>query len=89
LGSSPDNPSAYAESDLLSDPEAIVDSRQKVRFHSDCNGASSCTVSSEVSVIDPDTPDMLLKMTVDFSGTKNGAAFASCADTVAVTPGAP
>ena len=69
------------------DPEAIVDPLQKIRFHSDCNGVSSCTVSSKVSVTDPDTPDMLLKMTVDFSGTKNGAAFASCADTVAVTTG--
>ncbi len=69
------------------DPEAIVDPLQKIRFHSDCNGASSCTVSSKVSVVDPDTPNMLLKMTVDFSGTKNGAAFASCTDTVAVTTG--
>ena len=69
------------------DPEAIVEPLQKIRFHPDCNGASSCTVSSKVSVNDPDALKMLLKMTVDFSGTKTGAAFASCADTVAVTTG--
>jgi hypothetical protein len=69
------------------DPEAIVDPLQKIRFHSDCNGVSSCTVSSKVSVTDPATPKMWLKMTVDFSGTKNGAAFASCSDTVPVATG--
>jgi hypothetical protein len=69
------------------DPQAIVDPLQKIRFHPDCNGASSCTVSSKVSVSDPATPKMLLKMTVDFSGTKNGAAFASCTDTVPVAAG--
>jgi hypothetical protein len=70
------------------DPEATVDPLQKIRFHSDCNGVSSCTVSSKVSVMDPATPQMLLKMTVDFSGTANGAAFASCSDTVPVATGA-
>ena len=69
------------------DPQAVVNPLQKIRFHPDCNGASSCTVSSKVSVNDPATPKMLLKMTVDFSGTKNGAAFASCHDTVPVAAG--
>ena len=69
------------------DPEAIVDPLQKIRFHSDCNGVSSCTVSSRVAVNDPATPKMLLKMIVAFSGTKNGAAFASCSDTVPVATG--
>ena len=69
------------------DPEAIVHPLQKIRFHSDCNGVSSCTVSTKVSVNDPATPKMLLKMTVGFSGTKAGAAFARCTDTVPVTAG--
>ena len=69
------------------DPEASVDPLQKIRFHSDCNGMSSCTVSSRVSVNDPATPKMLLKMIVAFSGTKNGAAFASCSDTVPAATG--
>ena len=69
------------------DPGGIVHPLQKIHFHSDCNGASSCTVSIRVSVNDPNTPKMLLNMTVGFSGTKNGAAFARCADTVPVTAG--
>jgi hypothetical protein len=69
------------------DPEAIVLPVQKIRFHSDCNGAVSCTVSGQASVTDPTTPTILLKMTVDFSGTKNGAVFASCHDTVPVAQG--
>ncbi len=69
------------------DPEAIVTPLQKIHFHSDCNGTVSCTVSGKVSVDDPDTPTILLKMTVDFSGTRNGAAFASCSDTVSVAQG--
>jgi hypothetical protein len=69
------------------DPEAIVRPLQKIRFHSDCNGVSSCTVSTKVSVNDPATPKMLLKMTVGFSGTKAGAAFARCTDTVPVAAG--
>jgi hypothetical protein len=69
------------------DPQAIVHPLQKIRFHSDCNGVSSCTITTRVSVNDPDTPKMLLKMTVDFSGTKNGAAFGTCTKTVRVTTG--
>jgi hypothetical protein len=69
------------------DPEAIVHPLQKIHFHSDCNGVSSCTVSVKVSVNDPATPKMLLKMTVGFSGTKNGAAFGRCTKTVPVTAG--
>jgi hypothetical protein len=70
------------------DPEAIVTQEQQLRFHSDCNGSVSCTVSGLVSVNDPTTPTVLLKMTVDFSGTEDGAAFASCSDTVPVAQGA-
>ncbi len=69
------------------DPEAIVTPLQKIQFRSDCNGTVSCTVSGKVSVSDPGTPTILLKMTVDFSGTKDGAAFASCSDTVSVAQG--
>jgi hypothetical protein len=70
------------------DPEAIVTQVQQLRFHSDCNGSVSCTVSGQVSVNDPTTPTVLLTMTVDFSGSQDGAAFASCSDTVAVAQGA-
>jgi len=70
------------------DPEAIVTQVQQIRFHADCNGAVSCTVSGKVSVNDPTTPTVLLTMTVDFSGTEHGAAFASCRDTVRVAQGA-
>ena len=69
------------------DPEAIVTPVQKIRFHANCSGAASCTVSGKASVNDPTTPTILLKMTVDFSGTRNGAAFASCSDTVPVAQG--
>ena len=70
------------------DPEAIVTQVQQLRFHSDCNGTVSCTVSGKVVVNDPTTPTVLLTMTVDFSGTEDGAAFASCSDTVPVPQGA-
>jgi hypothetical protein len=70
------------------DPGAIVTQVQQLRFHSDCNAVVSCTVSGTVSVNDPTTPTVLLKMTVDFSGTEHGAAFASCSDTVPVAQGA-
>ena len=70
------------------DPEAIVTQVQRLRFHPDCNGMVSCTVSGQVSVNDPTTPAVLLTMTVDFSGTKDGAAFGSCRDTVQVAQGA-
>jgi hypothetical protein len=70
------------------DPEAIVTQVQQLRFHPDCNGMVSCTVSGQVSVNDPTTPTVLLTMTVDFSGTEDGAAFGSCSDTVQVAQGA-
>lgn len=70
------------------DPEAIVTLVQQLRFHPDCNAVVSCTVSGKVSVNDPTTPTVLLTMTVDFSGTEDGAAFASCSDTVPVAQGA-
>ncbi len=70
--------------DLLgaADPEALILPLQKIKFDANCNGSSSCTVTDKVTVTDPDSPTVLLKMTVDFSGTKGGAAFATCTDTV-------
>jgi hypothetical protein len=69
------------------DPGAIVLPLEKIRFDSNCNANSSCTVSNKVSVTDLDSPKVLLKMTVDFSGTKNGSAFATCTDTVSAAAG--
>jgi hypothetical protein len=70
--------------DLLgaADPEALILPLEKIKFDANCNGTSSCTVADKVTVTDPSSPAVLLKMTVDFSGTKNGAAFATCTDTV-------
>lgn len=66
------------------EPEAIVDPQQKVQFHKDCNGNSSCTVSIKVAVTDPVSSQVTLTMTVNFSGTRNGHAFATCTDTLNV-----
>jgi hypothetical protein len=70
------------------DPAAVVGLLQKIHFHSDCNGPTSCTVSNRVSVTDPDSPTIMLKMTVDFSASNGGTTFARCSDTVPVAAGA-
>jgi hypothetical protein len=68
------------------DPEAIVLPLQKIRFGPDCSAASSCTVSSKVTVAAAaGSATVLVKMTVDFSGTKNGTPFATCTETTVAT----
>jgi len=67
------------------DPNAIILPVQKITFGSNCNAASSCTVSSKVTVTDPSSPKLLVKMTVDFSATKDGSAFATCDETTPAT----
>jgi hypothetical protein len=69
------------------DPAAVVSLLQKIHFHADCSGATSCTVSNRVSVTDPDSPAVMLRMTVDFSASSNGPTFARCSDTVLVAAG--
>jgi hypothetical protein len=69
------------------DPAAVVGLLQKIHFHADCGGPTSCTVSNRVSVTDPDSTTVMLKMTVDFSASSNGPTFARCTDTVPVTAG--
>ncbi|HUA29937.1 MAG TPA: hypothetical protein VMC03_13730 [Streptosporangiaceae bacterium] len=70
------------------DPAAVVNLLQKVHFHANCGGPTLCTVSNRVSVTDPDSPTILLKMTVDFSATSNGRTFAKCTETISVAAGA-
>ncbi len=68
------------------DPEAIVLPLVKIRFGPDCSAASSCTVSSKVTVAAAaGSATVLVKMTVDFSGTKNGTPFATCTQTTVAT----
>jgi hypothetical protein len=69
------------------DPAAVVRLLQKVHFHANCGGPTLCTVSNRVSVTDPDSPTILLRMTVDFSARNNGPTFATCTDTVSVAAG--
>jgi hypothetical protein len=70
------------------DPAAVVNLLQKVHFHANCGGPTLCTVSNRVSVTDPDSPTILLKMTVDFSASSSGPTFAKCTDTTSVAAGA-
>jgi len=63
------------------EPDATVLPEQKIQFHSNCNGNTSCTVSIKVTVT-AHSPSVLLTMTVGFSGTKGGHPFATCTDTV-------
>jgi hypothetical protein len=68
------------------DPEAIVLPLEKIRFGPDCSGASSCTVSSKVTVgAAAGSATVLVKMTVGFSATKNGTPFATCTETTVAT----
>ena len=68
------------------DPEAIVLPLEKIRFGPDCSAASSCTVSGKVTVAAAaGSATVLVKMTVDFSGTKNGIPFATCTQTTVAT----
>ena len=69
------------------DPAAAVGLLQKIHFSANCGGPTSCTVSNRVSVTDPDSARILLRMTVDFSATKGGSAFATCADVVPMAAG--
>jgi hypothetical protein len=64
------------------EPGATVNALQKIQFHHDCDGNSSCTVSIKVSVSDSDSPVVLLTLRVAFSGTENGHSFATCTATV-------
>ncbi len=64
------------------EPDATVNPLQKIQFHNNCNGSTSCTVSMKVSVSDPESAEVILTLTVAFSGTKNGRSFATCTDTV-------
>jgi hypothetical protein len=69
------------------EPDATVNPLQKVQFHDNCNGSTSCTVSMKVSVSDPGSAEVILTLTVGFSGSKNGRSFATCTDTVRAVPG--
>jgi hypothetical protein len=69
------------------DPAAVVGVLQKVHFHANCGGPTLCTVSNRVSVTDPDSSKVLLKMTVDFSASNNGPTFGTCTDMILVTVG--
>lgn len=64
------------------EPDATVNPLQKIQFHNNCNGSTSCTVSMKVSVSDPESAEVILTLTVAFSGTENGRSFATCTDTV-------
>jgi len=64
------------------EPDATVNPLQMIQFHNNCNGSTSCTVSMRVSVSDPESAEVILTLTVGFSGTKNGRSFATCTDTV-------
>jgi hypothetical protein len=66
------------------DPAAVVGLLQKVHFHANCGGPTLCTVSNRVSVTDPDSRRLLLRMTVDFSASNNGPTFATCTDSISV-----
>jgi hypothetical protein len=68
------------------DPEAIVLPVEKIRFGPDCSAATSCTVSSKVTVAAAaGSATVLVKMTVNFSATKNGTPFATCTETTVAT----
>lgn len=70
------------------EPVAQIVPQQKIQFHTNCNGSTTCTVSIKVRVTDPISARDLLRMTVSFSGTKNGRAFATCTGTVSLNPAA-
>jgi hypothetical protein len=64
------------------DPEAQIDEDGNGQFGNNCNNDVACTVSVNVSVTDSGSSTVIVKMTANFSGTKNGTAFGSCNDTV-------
>jgi hypothetical protein len=66
------------------DPGATVSLNHQLKFVN-CSTASVCQVAGSASVTDPGAPAVLLKMSVGFSGTKNGTPFTTCATEVTVT----
>lgn len=64
------------------DPEAQIDEDGNGQFGNNCNNDSACTVSVNVSVTDSGSSTVLVKMTANFSGTKNGTPFGTCNDTI-------
>jgi hypothetical protein len=64
------------------DPEAQIDEQGNGNFGSNCNNNAACTVSVKVSVTDAGSTTVLVKMTANFSGAKNGPTFGSCNNTV-------
>jgi hypothetical protein len=64
------------------DPEAQIVESGNGQFGNNCNNDVACTVSVKVSVTDSGSATVLVKMTVNFSGTKNGPTFGSCNDTI-------
>jgi hypothetical protein len=67
------------------DPGALILPDEKIRFNPDCKSSSSCAVTGKVTLSDPGTPTILLKMTVDFSASRSGATFAKCTNIMAVS----
>jgi hypothetical protein len=60
------------------DPEANLNPGTP-SLANDCSTSdTSCTVSQQLTVIDTGSATVLLTMTADFSGTKDGTAFGSC-----------
>lgn len=64
------------------DPEAQIDEDGNGQFGNNCNNDTSCTVSVNVSVTDSGSPTVLVRMTANFSGTKNGKSFGTCTDMI-------
>lgn len=67
------------------DPDASFSNSSAVHFGFDCDfGDTSCTTTESVTVTDPDSAKVLVTMTADYSPTKDGTPFGSCADKVSV-----
>jgi hypothetical protein len=64
------------------DPGAIVLPDGKIKFDTNCQASVACTVVSKVTVNDPESKVILLKMTVQFAGSEHGNSFATCSTKV-------
>jgi hypothetical protein len=68
------------------DPTAYFTSGSQVNTASNCSSSpTSCTASVNVTVTDPHSAAVLVTMTIDFSGTKNGPPFGTCHGTAAAS----
>ncbi len=71
------------------DPQAIVLPLEKIKFGPNCDAATSCTVSSKVSVTAANSPrGLIVTMTVDFSSKEGGTPFATCMERTPATSSA-